>query len=352
MKPGREWLPENATLAESAKRLVDLRVNALPVCTSDGRLKGLLTNRRIVRALARNSNPAAEVGDMASPAVAVGVDDSLERALAIMKGQKLSSLPVTNGVELVGSVSKADIRNLLRLDAETAGPLVLDVAPAELAYQGFSNYLADAVSALRCVKLAMHVSGKRSVGRILDFACGRGRVMRLFKATFPEAELVACDVNPKAVDFCASAFGATPVYSSADPKEISIEGEFDLIWSGSLLTHLDAPRWTGFIELFRSLLRSDGLMLFTTHGRAVANRLESKLHVYGLSDERVEQLLRDYRSSGFGYTDYESDRGYGISLSSPAWVCALLEEIEGLRLGLYLEQGWSEHHDVVACFPA
>jgi CBS domain-containing protein len=353
MKPAPKWLPESTTLGEATKWLVGLRVNVIPVCSADRRLKGLVTPWRIVKSLAFESDLAVPVGDIASPAVAVRLEDSLAHALAVMKRHRLSVIPVIDGAELVGSIAKADIRAVFALDAQTPGPLVLDIAPAELRFGGdLAGYMSTAASAVRCVKLAMLATGRPSLTRILDFGCGRGRVMRLFKAAFPEAELVACDTNAAGVDFCASAFGATPVYASDDPAEIAIDGRFDLIWCGSLLTHLDAPRWAGFIELFRSLLHPDGMMLVTSHGHAVARKLETRTRVYGLSDDQIEAVLAGYRRDGFGYADYESTPGYGFSVSSPAWTYARLEEIGGLRIGLYMERGWSEHHDVIACLPA
>ena len=59
-------------------------------------------------------------------------------------------------------------------------------------------------------------------------------------------------------------------------------------------------------------------------------------------------MLRDYASSGFGYADYEGDGAYGLSVSSPARVCSILEPYRDLRLVYYAEHSWDEQ-DVVAC---
>jgi hypothetical protein len=69
------------------------------------------------------------------------------------------------------------------------------------------------------------------------------------------------------VDFCADTFGAQPVYATVRPQDISFEDDFDLIWSGSLFTHLDTDRFVGFLKLFESCLTIEGLLVFTTNGR-------------------------------------------------------------------------------------
>src|SRR5919109_3533527 len=39
--------------------------------------------------------------------------------------------------------------------------------------------------------------------RILDLPCGHGRLMRWLRAAYPYAEIVGCDLDPDAVNFCA-----------------------------------------------------------------------------------------------------------------------------------------------------
>ena len=64
-----------------------------------------------------------------------------------------------------------------------------------------------------------------------------------------------------------------PVMSAEDPADIRLEGEFDLIWCGSLLTHLDSGRWPAFLDLFRRSLSAHGVMAFTVNGPNTAELL-------------------------------------------------------------------------------
>ena len=158
-------------------------------------------------------------------------------------------------------------------------------------------------------------------------------------ATFPEAKLVACDISRDAVDFCAQEFGAIPVYSQEDPAAIELPGPFDVIWVGSLFTHVPEPQWIAFLDLLASVLSEDGLLVFTVQGRHVRGQLLSGMLAWDLSEEGVEQIVRGYDEHGFGYADWAGASGYGTTLNRPSWVARQIEERPGLRLVGYRENG-------------
>ena len=217
------------------------------------------------------------------------------------------------------------------------------------ANNNLEHYLNVGRSALRSVLLAMWGAGKNEFHQILDLPCGHGRVLRILKAAFPDAELTACDILRDGVDFCARMFGARPIYASAVADPALFDRTFDLIWCGSLLTHLDAPRWPEFLDLFQGLLCPGGVLVFTTHGRRVAEWMRVGRSNHGLDEPSLAAVLSDYERQGFGYSNYQAEAGYGISLTSPAWTCNQLVRIPGLRLRMYNEAAWDNHHDVIAC---
>jgi len=112
MTPGVECVSVDETLVDAARRLRDLDVGALPICGSDDRLAGMLTDRDIVvRAVAEGRDPASvKVGDLAEgKPVTIGADDSVEEALRTMTEHGVRRLPVIDGHDLIGMVSQADI---------------------------------------------------------------------------------------------------------------------------------------------------------------------------------------------------------------------------------------------------
>jgi SAM-dependent methyltransferase len=154
-------------------------------------------------------------------------------------------------------------------------PLVcLEIDRNDMMYEGqAAAYFSSGYSALFCMRQALEAAGRTSVQSILDFGCGHGRVLRSLHAQFPDATLTAVDVDRRGVDFCAKKLGAKPIYSNYDFSNIVFREKFDLIWVGSLFTHLSAKRWPKVLELLRVVLTEDGLLVFSTHGRDAERRL-------------------------------------------------------------------------------
>jgi SAM-dependent methyltransferase len=240
-----------------------------------------------------------------------------------------------------------DIRPLV----EEVPEVIQEVSPRDEMYPGDpEHYFGYGEWALRLVRLAALSRWQDNFDRILDFACGHGRVLRTFRAAFPHAKLTACDISRDGVDFCAETFAATPIYSSEDPNEIELHDDFDLIWCGSLVTHLDKPRWADFLELFHRSLRPHGLLLFTTAGRFAAERFRRE--PTGFEDPA---FVERFDAEGFSYTEYQAKvkdhvgiRTYGQSLSSLGWVLEYIEK-QGLFGVVHAsEKSWGEM-DVIAC---
>jgi SAM-dependent methyltransferase len=216
------------------------------------------------------------------------------------------------------------------------------IAPGDAMWAGdLEDYLGVGFSAVAQVAHAMSICGRTSLPRILDFACGHGRVLRALRAAFPEAELTAGDVDRDGVEFCARQFGATGVYSDPDPARVELEGEFDLIWVGSLLTHLDADRCRAFLDLLRGKLAEGGLLLFSSHGRNAVKR-------WPLDDERNRAIVAGFERDGFGYRDHHGVEGYGTSAFTAAWIAAQLSPWTDLMLIGFVERGLADHQDLIA----
>src|SRR5262249_11994661 len=153
------------------------------------------------------------------------------------------------------------------------------------------------------------------------------------------------------VDFCAKTFGAIPVYSSNDPARIAVSHDaFDLVWVGSLFTHLDFGLWPKFMKMFEAALRPGGLLIFTTHGREAYHRLVTGSFDYSISYWGRTRLLYKYERTGFGYVRYPgSDSDYGIALAHPTRVSSLITDFTALRLVHFAEKSWATFQDVFAC---
>jgi len=239
-------------------------------------------------------------------------------------------------------------RDLKRLFNQRPPEVDTEIDPADLMYSdGLDKvYLGHGQRALRNVRLALLAAMKEEVHSILDLPSGHGRILRVLHAAFPDAQLTACDIDREGVDFCARKFGATPVYSTRDPAAIELDGRFDLIYCGSLLTHVDERGWEAFLALFERVLEDDGVLVFTTGGRNFAEQIRVGRREFGLGSELAHAMVADYERAGFSYRDWPHMTGYGMAMAKPWWTCRKLEDYPSLRLLALTEQ---RPQDVVAC---
>jgi SAM-dependent methyltransferase len=208
------------------------------------------------------------------------------------------------------------------------------------------HYYKVGLSALRCIDEALALAKTSDPEAILDLPCGYGRVLRFLTHRFPEAKITACELDRDAVDFCVTALGASPAYSSTDLDRLSLGIYFDLIWCGSLITHIDDAKIVALFEFFGRHLAPGGLLIFTTHGDYVAGKMGPADFDYGLLYEQIQSIVDRYSQSGFAYTDYPDREHYGISLTSPEWIRKQIEQVGGLRPIYFRARGWDNHQDV------
>lgn len=113
MTTAPEHLPGDTTLKQVAERLAASEIGMVPICNSEGRLEGVVTDRDIVvKAVAGGKDlDSVKAGELADQeeVVTIGADDSVEEAIKTMKQHQVRRLPVIDGHKLVGMVSQADI---------------------------------------------------------------------------------------------------------------------------------------------------------------------------------------------------------------------------------------------------
>ncbi|HEX8347632.1 MAG TPA: CBS domain-containing protein [Actinoplanes sp.] len=116
MTPDTTCIGENDDLLTAARRMAELNIGSMPICGTDNRLKGMLTDRDIVvKALAAGHDPAkTTAGQLAEgKPVTIGADDDAEEILRTMAQYQVRRLPVIDGHDLVGIVAVADVARAL-----------------------------------------------------------------------------------------------------------------------------------------------------------------------------------------------------------------------------------------------
>jgi hypothetical protein len=138
-------------------------------------------------------------------------------------------------------------------------------------------------------------------------------------------------------------FGGRSVPSSEDFGSLELPNDLDLIWVGSVFTHLDCGRRVALFDALAGALRVRGTLVATFRGAFMYRKMKSN------QQQKWKSLLDQYEASGIGYAPYNGDnRDWGLSLSSVEHVVAMGRRHPRLRLINYTEVGWSAVHDVAA----
>ncbi len=210
-----------------------------------------------------------------------------------------------------------------------------------------NHYFSVGQSALRAIEASLLLKHNRwEPENILDFGCGSGRVTRWLKAGFPEATITACDLRQDSLEFLQETLGVETCRSNEDFCQVAFPVKFDLIWCGSLVTHLSRSNTERFLQCCGSWLGEDGVAVVTFHGREVAARLRKPEQKY-TNEKLAKQILREFEETSYGYANYPGREDIGLSICEPSWVLAAAHSL-GFRVHALGESAWDNHQDLIA----
>jgi CBS domain-containing protein len=116
MHPGCECVGEDESVATAARKMRDLGAGSVPICGTDDRLHGIITDRDItVKCIAEGKDPGqVRVRDLVQDTVVwVDADADADEVLHRMEDHQVKRLPVLENDRLVGIISESDLaRNL------------------------------------------------------------------------------------------------------------------------------------------------------------------------------------------------------------------------------------------------
>lgn len=212
------------------------------------------------------------------------------------------------------------------------------------------HYMYGGRSGLKCMVDALLTAEAPSPKSILDFPSAHGRVTRYLSAAFPESEIWAGDLNKEGVDFCVKHFGAKGFYSSPNLLKVSLPRKFDLIWCGSLASHLPETQCKALFKLLLDHLEENGILCITTCGRGMQQAHENVFRT--IHDDGYQKICAGLRKRSFGYApysyrygQYDSADSYGMAFLYPSWMqkYILSPAVQVLQLR---EKGWHGAQDV------
>ena len=218
--------------------------------------------------------------------------------------------------------------------------------PNDPEYWSMAHYLGTGMEAVRLIKNSLTLINKssESVKDILDFPCGYGRVLRHLKVGFPNANILGSEIFQTCLDFCSTQFDIDTFLSDKN-FEIRSDRKFDVIWCGSLFTHLSSKRFDKLIHFFESQLKEDGVMIFTVHGRFSRYNIDTIR--YQLSRPRILQMKIGYDTVGYGYTNYNNSDSYGLTFIKLSWLAKYFNRNSKLQIVGHYERGWDKIQDII-----
>lgn len=114
--------------------------------------------------------------------------------------------------------------------------------------------------------------------RILDFGCSTGRMIRWFADLAEETEIWGVDINARHIVWCQE--NLAPPFNFAtvtiEPNLPFKDEYFDLIYCGSVFTHIDDLAYAWLLELKR-ITRTGGMIYATVHDKHTADLIMNHL---------------------------------------------------------------------------
>ena len=98
-------------LADAVALLAKRRIGALPVLSSSGSIRGILSERDIVRAFANNPHALSDriAQHMTENVITCTADFSVSDVMSIMTKGRFRHLPIVDGQRLIGIISIGDV---------------------------------------------------------------------------------------------------------------------------------------------------------------------------------------------------------------------------------------------------
>jgi SAM-dependent methyltransferase len=195
---------------------------------------------------------------------------------------------------------------------------------------GLDDYFLNGAEDASRVRRLIHELKIGGQPKVLEFASGFGRVTRHLLPSLHN--LQCCDIHPAAVAFLADSLGVTAVLSSANPAELQIDGDFDLVFALSLFSHLPDSLFGSWLGALARLVRPGGYVMFTTHGEHAAR-----------SDVTLGKLLEPAKGFGFARGSDQPDLDgsiYGTMVCSPSYVIAAIYRNTTARIVSFLPGEW------------
>jgi SAM-dependent methyltransferase len=175
----------------------------------------------------------------------------------------------------------------------------------------------------------------RELGQIADWGAGSGRVLAHVDEIRGGVDgLAACDVDAEAIAWLREALPGVDARVNGFEPPLPFEADrFDLLYSISILTHLDEPAQDAWLEEIRRVVKPGGLAIVSVNGESPYRETRGGTHPAALSPGLLKRLRArgDLADEGFVFEAYDIGGGeqgqfpgitgsYGLTFQDPGRV--------------------------------
>ncbi|MEY4573525.1 MAG: hypothetical protein RLZ10_2815, partial [Bacteroidota bacterium] len=131
----------------------------------------------------------------------------------------------------------------------------------------YHSYLSTGLNGLNLIrKILSSANGDDAIkGKMLDFASGYGRVTRFLAGYYSPSQIYTSDIKSEAVSFQMEHLGVHGFNSSYNPFDLNISEKFQVIFVGSLFSHLNQELFSKWLIQLINLTEPSGQLIFSTH---------------------------------------------------------------------------------------
>ena len=132
---------------------------------------------------------------------------------------------------------------------------------------------------------------KEKIKNILDYGCGNGLHVNLWKKLFPQADLNFCDISNVALKSLIKKYPEfkNKCFEIDQNREFKLDSYFDLILSVEVMEHVE--NLDNYLNDILKLLKPGGFFIWTT---PCANEFSIE-HIYNKLTNQIEKTSEGYR---------------------------------------------------------
>jgi SAM-dependent methyltransferase len=236
--------------------------------------------------------------------------------------------------------------------------------PPEDMWEGYGRtkeeYLASGLRHMTAMVDILAKSGARAEDfhTVLDFGCGAGRLLRFYPRKGKEQELWGVDINAQYMSWCQNHLSPPFLFATTTtlPHLPFEDNSFDLVYCGSVFTHVTDLADAWFLEL-RRVLRKGAYAYITIQDKLSMQAMLSRYCAAPPDPQSVASFVKvdgEPGTSPMGlHAVHEADRATGAASKDFASFAYSTDPFSNIFYDTqYLVDKWSRFAEIVSVTPA